>query len=69
MGTISGNTPAQFKEALRQAKERLRKGGSSLHIINICCWNEWTEGNYLEPDMRFGMGYLEAIRDVFSKVH
>ena len=27
--------------------------------------NEWTEGSYLEPDTIHGLGYLEAIREVF----
>ena len=36
------------------------------HIFNINCWNEWTEGSYIEPDHRHGMKYLEAIREVFG---
>jgi hypothetical protein len=35
-------------------------------ILTINAWNEWTEGSYLEPDTAHGMGYLEAIRDVFG---
>lgn len=35
-------------------------------ILNINCWNEWTEGSYLEPDTTNGMAYLEAIREVFG---
>jgi hypothetical protein len=34
--------------------------------MNINCWNEWTEGSYLEPDTTTGFKYLEAVRDVFG---
>jgi hypothetical protein len=36
-----------------------------MEAVNINCWNEWTEGSYLEPDTIHGMKYLEAVREVF----
>ena len=33
-------------------------------FIFVKSWNEWGEGNYLEPDRKFGRGYLEAIHKV-----
>ena len=32
-------------------------------MIHISCWNEWTEGSYLEPDARYGYGMLEAVKE------
>ncbi len=66
--TIGGNTPERFKEALAMTKRRLlaQPDSAGPRILNINCWNEWTEGSYLEPDQRNGMKYLEAIRDVFG---
>ncbi len=35
-------------------------------ILTINCWNEWTEGSYLEPDTVHGMKYLEPVRAVLG---
>jgi len=37
-------------------------------IIFIKSWNEWAEGNYLEPDLRWGRGYLEAVKKAVEEV-
>ena len=64
--TISGNTPDRIREALEITRRRLAaRADHKDRIFNINCWNEWTEGSYLEPDTVFGMAYLEAVRDVF----
>ncbi|MEI7730672.1 MAG: glycoside hydrolase family 99-like domain-containing protein [Verrucomicrobiota bacterium] len=65
MNTISGNTPERFREALVRTKQRLLAQPNGPRILNINCWNEWTEGSYLEPDRVNGMKYLEAIKEVF----
>jgi len=66
MGTIANNTPENFKKALTRVKEYLDEDPGAQNIFNINCWNEWTEGSYLEPDTINGMAYLEAIREVFG---
>jgi hypothetical protein len=38
--------------------------GRRILILN--CWNEWTEGSYLEPDTVHGMAYLDAVKEVFG---
>ncbi|MCU0871359.1 MAG: glycoside hydrolase family 99-like domain-containing protein [Pirellulaceae bacterium] len=63
--TIGGNTPERFKEALAMTKRRLLSQPGGPRILNINCWNEWTEGSYLEPDQVHGMKYLEAVREIF----
>ena len=67
MNTIKDNTPERFRAALEMSKRQLLARAQSPRILNINCWNEWTEGSYLEPDAEHGMAYLKAIKDVFGK--
>jgi len=65
--TIGQNTPENFRDALKKTRERLLAQPSAPRILTINCWNEWTEGSYLEPDTVNGLKYLEAVRAVFAK--
>jgi len=65
-GAITENVnPETFKKYLLKAKAYADAHPDQPKLITINAWNEWVEGSYLEPDERFGMGYLEAVRDVF----
>jgi hypothetical protein len=52
-------------ETLRKSLE-LNDRPEQPPIITINAWNEWVEGSYLEPDMKWGYGYLEAVKKVMS---
>jgi len=60
---LSDPSPGLFgvwvERALAATRQRHR-GDERLLFINA--WNEWGEGNHLEPDARNGRRYLEAVR-------
>ena len=63
---VLGGSPEAYGEWLNRAMETsARSPTSDESMVFINAWNEWVEGSYLEPDERFGVGYLEAVKDVF----
>lgn len=63
---LENSTPSNFKKLLEQIKTILDNRDSNNEFLVIKSWNEWGEGNYLEPDQKYGHGYLNAIKEVFS---
>ena len=51
-----------------RAIKMVERQPSERRIVFIKSWNEWAEGNYLEPDLRDGDGYLRAAREALSAV-
>ena len=64
---FTGSSPDLFKEHLQNTLNVIKDKPDNRQIIFLKSWNEWAEGNYVEPDMKYGLGYLEAIRDVLSE--
>ena len=58
----TGSTPERFGRHVRRAIELASANPAGEQVVVIKSWNEWAEGNYLEPDTEFGLGRLEALR-------
>ena len=60
-----GSTPKKFGEYLSKSILLSQKEGNEYLFINA--WNEWGEGNYLEPDMKHGYDYLKQVKRALSE--
>ena len=66
---IVNQTPNVFENILRQTVTRVNAGPIQDKIIFLNAWNEWAEGNHLEPDLKFGHAFLEAVRRVYRSAN
>ena len=57
---LRNGSPALYEQWLRAVVAKTRTRPAHEQIIFINAWNEWAEGNHLEPDARNGRAYLEA---------
>ncbi len=60
---VVGTGPERFRAHLRTALERVKYRETEERLLFVKSWNEWAEGNYLEPDQDIGLGYLDALRE------
>jgi hypothetical protein len=57
------SSPELFRQHLRSALALVEPKRFEERIVFVKSWNEWAEGNYLEPDLRFGHAYLDVLRE------
>ena len=61
---LDSSSPMLFKMWLSDIiKETKKNKKLDDKIIFLNAWNEWAEGAYIEPDLKWQYGYLEAVRD------
>ena len=56
------STPEKFQRSVREAVSIVKDKVPEHRILFLKAWNEWGEGNYVEPDLKFGHGYIKAIK-------
>lgn len=56
------STPELFYKHAVDALNAIKDKKDEHKIIFLKSWNEWGEGNYMEPDLKFGRGFIEALR-------
>ena len=58
-------TPKSFQEHFESLLELTYSAGKDLILIKA--WNEWAEGNVMEPSIKFGDKILKTFSESFSK--
>ena len=36
-------------------------------LVMLRAWNEWGEGNYMEPDLKYGRSFIEVLKNCVEK--
>lgn len=60
---LHASSPELFRKQLRLGLARVSRLDPNHRLVFIKSWNEWAEGNHLEPDHMFGLRYLEVINE------
>jgi hypothetical protein len=63
---IKGSTPELWSKQVYKAIDYVRRYNGDKKIIFVKSWNEWAEGNYLEPDQKWGKAYLEKLKETIK---
>ena len=61
--------PKYFKQLVKRALDTIKDKPEDEQIIMLKSWNEWGEGNYMEPDLKYGHGYINALRECIGSIN
>ena len=59
----TGSTPELFRDQLLNALSLIENKLPEHKILFLQSWNEWGESNYVEPDLKYGHGFLDVLKE------
>ena len=65
--SFSNATPDLFEKHCEDVFSKISTRKDDKQIVFLKSWNEWGEGNYMEPDLKFGHGFIDALRNALNK--
>lgn len=66
-GIYINATPEHFKHHIEDALKVIANKQPEHKILILRSWNEWGEGNYVEPDLKYGHGFLNALKSCINE--
>jgi hypothetical protein len=63
-------TAEEYRTLLERVKgemDTLPPTSLGRRMLLLDNWNEWGEGHYIAPHAQYGFGYLQAVREVFTR--
>jgi hypothetical protein len=56
-------TPELFRVHVNYILDMIKDKKEENQVIFLKSWNEWGEGNYMEPDIKYGDGHIRILRE------
>lgn len=60
---IRNSSPELFRARLKNSLREIENDSDLNGLLFIKSWNEWAEGNHLEPDLKYGSSFLDVIKE------
>ena len=65
---LDKSTPKLFRKHIKDVFNTIKNKSKDNQFILLKSWNEWGEGNYMEPDLKWGNEYINSLKEEVEKV-
>lgn len=62
---LHDSQPKYFYDHVKNVLKVVNKKNNK--VVFLKSWNEWGEGNYMEPDLKYGKGYIQALAKALNE--
>ena len=64
---LHNSTPSLFQKHIRDVFSLIKTKPTEEQLVFLKSWNEWGEGNYMEPDLRWGKSYIKILKETINQ--
>lgn len=61
---LTNSSPKAFEKEVSKAVKFLKESNQKNNFVIVKSWNEWAEGNFIEPDLFHKTSFLEVIKKI-----